>query len=129
MKTHPVGRALAGATFVIAVALLLRWATPDYLTVEMARRLMGVLVGAIVVAYANVVPKSLAARTRPHCAPGQEQAMKRFVGWSLVLGGFGYIAASLLAPVGSMHVIGGAIVAVALAAALLRCVWRGKSAS
>ncbi|MDB5747244.1 MAG: hypothetical protein JWP72_2092 [Massilia sp.] len=40
---------------------LLRWAAPEYLSVEMARRLTGVLLGFVVVVYANAIPKSLIA--------------------------------------------------------------------
>ena len=122
------GRALAGAAFIIAASLLLRWATPEYLSAEMARRLTGVLLGAIVVVYANAIPKSLVALARLRCSPAREQAARRFAGWSLVLGGIGYRAASLIAPLASMHLVGGAILAVALAAAILRCMRAGNPA-
>ena len=121
----PLGRALAGAAFILAASALLRWSAPEYLSVEMARRLTGVLLGAIVVIYANAIPKSLVALARLRCSPAREQAARRFAGWSLVLGGLGYMAASLIAPLAWMHLIGGAILAVALAAAILRCMRAG----
>lgn len=121
MKAHPLLRALAGAAFILAAAALLRWSAPGWLGDEMARRLLGVLLGSIVVVYANAIPKSLVALARLRCSPAREQAARRFAGWSLVLGGLGYMAAALLAPLASMHLVGGAILAVALAAAILRC--------
>jgi hypothetical protein len=118
---YPVGRALAGAMLIIAASALLRWVAPDYTGAEMARRLTHVLLGAIVLIYANAIPKSLVALARLRCAPAREQAARRFAGWSLVLGGLGYIAAALLAPLPSIPEVGGSILAVASAAAILRC--------
>ena len=127
-SAFPFGRALAGAAFILAVSALLRWATPDYLSADMAQRLTGVLLGLVVVVYANAIPKSLVALARLRCSPAREQAARRFAGWSLVLGGLGYMAASLLAPLASMHLVGGAILAVALGAAVLRCMRAGDAA-
>ena len=123
----PLGGALAGAAFIIAASALLRWAAPEYLSVEMARRLTGVLLGFVVVVYANALPKSLVALARLHCSPAREQAARRFAGWSLVLGGIGYMAASLLAPLASIHLVGGAMLTMALAAAILRCLRAGRT--
>jgi hypothetical protein len=129
MKTaYPLGNALAGAVLIIAASALLRWVAPEYLGAEMARRLTGVLLGAVVVIYANAIPKSLVALARLRCSPAREQAARRFAGWSLVLGGLGYMAAALLAPLSSMHLVGGTILAVSLAAAIVRCM-RGSTIS
>ena len=128
MKAHPLGRALAGAALILAASAALRWATPGYLDEETARRLTGVLLGFVVVVYANAIPKSLVALARLRCSPAQEQAARRFAGWSLVLGGLGYMAAALAAPLETMHLVGGAILAVALAAAVLRCMRTGGTA-
>ena len=124
---YPLGRALAGAAFIVVASALLRWASPEYLDIDMARRLTGVLLGAVVVVYANAIPKSLVALARLRCSPAGEQAARRFAGWSLVLGGLGYMAAALLAPLAWMHLVGGGILAVALAAAILRCMRAGRA--
>lgn len=126
MKIHTLAGPLAGAAFILAASLLLRWAAPDYLSSETAQRLTGVLLGLVVMVYANAIPKSLVALARLRCSPASEQAARRFAGWSLVLGGLGYMAASLLAPLASMHLIGGAILAVALVMAVLRCTFMGN---
>ena len=124
----PLKGALAGAAFILAATALLRWASPEYLSREMAGRLTGVLLGLVVVVYANAIPKSLVAMARLRCSPAREQAARRFAGWSLVLGGLGYVAAALAAPAASMHLVGGVILAVALAAAVLRCLRGGEAA-
>jgi hypothetical protein len=128
MKAYPIARALAGAAFILAASAALRWAAPEHIGIETAQRLGGVLLGLVVVVYANAVPKSLVALARLRCAPAREQAARRFAGWSLVLGGLGYIAVALLLPLDSMHLVGGAVLAVALAAAVLRCVRAGDVA-
>lgn len=120
-RAFPLVRSLLGAAIVIGGAAVLKWAAPAYLSPEWAQRLTGVLLGFIVVFYANVIPKSLTQLARLRCSPQAEQAARRFAGWSLVLGGLAYMLAMLLAPLASMHLIGGALLAVALAAALLRC--------
>jgi len=120
-RAFPVVRSLLGAAIVIGGAAVLKWAAPAYLSPEWAQRLTGVLLGFIVVFYANVIPKSLTQLAQLRCSPQAEQAARRFAGWSLVLGGLAYMLAMLLAPLASMHLIGGALLAVALAAALLRC--------
>jgi len=117
----PYGRALLGAGLILAVAGALRWATPAYLDADVAPRFMGVLLGAIVVFYANVIPKSLTSLARLRCAPEREQAARRFAGWSLVLGGLAYMLAALFAPLASMHLVGGSLLGLSLLAAILRC--------
>lgn len=125
----PYGRALLGVGLILAVSGALRWATPEYVDADLAPRLLGVLLGAIVVFYANVIPKTLTSLARLRCAPEREQAARRFAGWSLVLGGLGYMLAALFAPLASMHLVGGTLLALSLAAALWRCFGAGAGAA
>ena len=125
----PLGRALVAAAVIVGTSAGLKWAAPDYLSLEWAQRLTGALLGLLVVVYANVIPKSLTSMVRLRCPPAAEQAARRFAGWSLVLGGLGYMLAMLFAPLASMHLAGGAILAVALAAAVLRCFGIGSAAA
>lgn len=129
MKAHPIGRALAGAACILAAAAALRWAAPGHFDVGTAQRLAGVLLGLVVVVYANAIPKSLVSLAGLRCVPARAQAARRFAGWSLVLGGLGYIASALALPLASMHLVGGVILAVALAAAILRCLRAGPAAT
>jgi hypothetical protein len=128
-NAFPLGRSLFAAAVVIATSAALNWAAPDYLSPEWALRLTGALLGLVVVFYANVIPKSLTSLARLRCSPAAEQAARRFAGWSLVLGGLGYMLAMLAAPLAVMHVIGGVILAVAVGAAMLRCLRVGKTAA
>lgn len=116
-----LGRSLLGAALVLAVSAILAWLTPAYLGADMRQRLSGVLIGAIVVVYANAIPKAAFARTR--CAPALAQAARRFTGWALVLGGLGYIAASLLAPIAVSGMLAGLSLGAAVTVAGMRLYW------
>lgn len=128
-NAFPLGRALLGAVMIVGAAAALKWAAPDYLSLDWSQRLTGALLGLVVVFYANAIPKSLTALARLRCAPQAEQAARRFAGWSLVLGGLGYMLAMLFAPLAFMHLVGGAVLVVALAAALWRCFGAGAAAA
>ncbi|WP_036172501.1 hypothetical protein [Massilia sp. 9096] len=119
MKCASPLRSLLGAALVLAISAALAWLTPAYFSGEMRQRLSGVLVGAIVVVYANAIPKVVFARTR--CAPAL--AARRFTGWALVLGGLGYILASLLAPIAASGMIAGLSLGAAVTVAGTRLYW------
>lgn len=129
MKTSQLGRALLAAALIIGISAGLAWAAPVYISSELSHRLLGALLGAVVVIYSNAIPKVLTARARRHAAPGEEQAARRFAGWILVLGGFGYMFAWLLAPITMAALAGGAILAAALLLAVVRCLRIGAGGS
>ncbi|MES2898331.1 MAG: hypothetical protein V4723_01320 [Pseudomonadota bacterium] len=122
-------RSLFAAAAVLACSALLVWASPEHISEETARRLLGVLLGAVVVAYSNSIPKVLAARARLRCSAAEEQAARRFAGWSLVLGGLAYVLAWMVAPLSVAGLIGGALLAIGVALALLRCLRLGSKGS
>lgn len=128
-NAFPLGRALLGAVIILGAAAALKWAVPAYLSLEWSQRLTGALLGLVVVIYANAIPKSLTALARLRCSPQAEQAARRFAGWSLVLGGLGYMLAMLCAPLAATHLLGGGVLLVALAAALWRCFGAGSTAA
>lgn len=117
-RASPIVRSLLGAALVLGISAVLAWLTPDYLGRDMQHRLTGVLMGAIAVVYANAIPKAAIARTRGD--PAGMQAARRFAGWTLVLGGLGYIAASLLAPIEVSGMIAGLTLGTAMIVAILR---------
>ena len=125
----PFGRSLLAAALIIGVSAALAWLAPSYISTELSHRLLGALLGAVVVAYSNTIPKVLVARARLRCSPAQDQAARRFAGWSLVLGGVGYALAWLLAPIDMAAMIGGALLATALLLALVRCMRVGGDGS
>jgi hypothetical protein len=83
----------------------------------------------VVVVYSNRIPKVLTARARRHRSPAADQAARRFAGWILVLGGFGYSFAWLFAPLHMAALIGGAFLATAVLLAVVRCVRIGPTDS
>lgn len=96
--TRSILRALLVAALILAAAVALRWLTPEYLSEEMRRRFTQVLIGSLVIFYANAVPKALTSLRTMRCDPAKEQAVRRFSGWALVLGGLAYVLVWLLAP-------------------------------
>lgn len=120
-------RPVLGALLIIGLSGLLAWMTPAWITPALAQRLFGALLGAVVVVYANAIPKALAASVRG-CAAGT-QAGRRFAGWVLVLGGLGYMLASLFAPIALARPVAGAVLGVALLLALARCLRKAPTTS
>ena len=128
-STFPLGRSLLAATLIIGVSAALAWLAPAYISTELSHRLLGAMLGAIVVVYSDAIPKALVARAKLRCPPAEDQATRRFAGWVLVLGGLGYSAAWLMAPIASAGLIGGALLACALVLAVLRCLRAGVTGS
>ena len=108
--------ALVVAGLLIGGSLTLVLLTPHYINRELARRLLGVMLGGFVVYYARVIPRVLPPLTRGNLR--SEQAMRRFTAWCLALGGAGYVAAWTLAPLDWANLIAvvclaGAVIVVA----------------
>ena len=118
-----IGSSLRIAALLLLSSTALSMLTPTYLSQDMVHRLFMALMGCIVVAYANVIPKVLTPLTRVHCSPAQDQAMRRYAGWSLVLGGMGYTLAALFAPISLATDFACASLATSLLLVVLRCVW------
>lgn len=125
----PLGHPVLAAALIIGISAALRWLAPSHIGIELSHRFLGALLGFVVVVYANRIPKSLAAYARLRCPPAEEQAARRFAGWSLVLGGIGYMLAWLVAPTGMAGMLGGGLLGAALLAAVLRCLRIGSGAS
>jgi alpha-beta hydrolase superfamily lysophospholipase len=115
-------RALVIAGGILAVAIVLRALSPAVLSDEAARRTMGVILGIVVMVYANVVPKAIPAHGG-RCGSATDQAVRRFTGWALVLGGGAYALIWLVAPFEHANWLAGAAMGIALVTALVR--WAG----
>jgi Ca2+/Na+ antiporter len=120
-------RSLLVAVLLIGTSATLRWLAPEYLSSTLARRLVQIMMGLFLVAIANALPKTLTPLMQLRCDPAAEQAMRRFTGWTLTLGGVGYaltwmIAPTGIAPVLAKSLLGGAVllVIVRLARAKMR---------
>ncbi|MES2130157.1 MAG: hypothetical protein V4463_23040 [Pseudomonadota bacterium] len=81
--------ALVQAALLIVIALLMRY---GWLDREFGARGCGALMGMIVLAFGNVIPKR-ASFARP-------LQVRRIAGWSLVLSGLAYALCWLLLPLG-----------------------------
>ena len=117
-----IARSLIIASVLLGVAVMLRVLSPDHLSPELARRMMGVLMGVVAVVYANAVPKALSPLLQMRDA-AEEQAMRRFTGWSLVLGGTAYAVAWVIAPLESANLIAATLLGVSLFLVVARFVW------
>ena len=127
MHTSPYGRALLGAALIIGMSAALAWLAPRYISSEIAYRIVGALLGSVVVVYSNAIPKYLVGRERRNFHSAADQAARRFAGWSMVLGGIGYMLAWLLAPIGSAALVGGSVLATGLLVAIVRCLRAGSA--
>lgn len=125
----PLGRAILAAGAIIGTAAALAWLAPTYISADLSHRLLGALLGAVVVVYSNDIPKALTGRARLRGDAAQDQAARRFAGWSLVLGGLAYSVTWILAPIELAGLIGGALLACALLLAVLRCLRTGVNRS
>lgn len=122
-------RSLLIAGGVITLAVALKLLTPDYISSGFGDRALGVMLGLLVVIYANAVPKALAPLLQSRCDPAADQALRRFTGVGLVLGGLGYSAAWMLAPLDQAALIGGGLLATALVTVIARVGWMSGQGS
>lgn len=99
---------------------------------DAALRVVQVAVGLMVVYYGNLAPKTLEPM-RASCPEERVQAIQRFSGWTLVLGGLGYSASWLFLPLPTAGVVATAVLATATVLVLGRLVWvysrRGRGVS
>lgn len=115
-----IGRALIVAAVIIGVSAVLKLMSPEYLSEDLARRLVGVMLGVAVMLYANVIPKALMPLAAMRCDPATEQSLRRFTGWSLTLGGLMYGVTWLVAPIGMAATISLVLLGSALLLTILR---------
>lgn len=119
-----IPRALLIAGLLLGAALALRLLSPEYLSAEFSARLLGALLGGVVVLYANAVPKLLGPLMQVGGDAAAEQALRRFTGWSLALGGCGYVVAWLVAPLDHAALIATGLLGAATLAVVFRIAWR-----
>jgi hypothetical protein len=122
-----IWRGLILACLLLGASVATKRLSPVYLSPEIARRLLGVLMGAVVVVYANAVPKVLTPLIKARCNPISEQAIRRFTGWSLVFGGAAYAAAWAIAPFRSADVFAASFLGASLLLVVARVAWSIRS--
>jgi hypothetical protein len=112
---------LAGSIIAVTLALALA-GNAGYLADETDRRTFQIMLGLIVVIFANLSPKTLAPLSETS-EPSKAQAQKRFTGWTLVIGGLGYALAWLVLPINSAGIWAMAVLGTSLLLVVARCTW------
>lgn len=104
---------LAGSLLGLALIVPLGWGPGT--ASQFAERGVGVMMGVIVVAFANVIPKQVGS--------ARGLALRRIAGWALVLGGLGYALAWLLMPLAYANVTALLVLLLGLTYATVRIIW------
>jgi Ca2+/Na+ antiporter len=74
----------------LALALAGKIGLPDE---TLRDRMQGVVMGLVLVAMGNFLPKFVPSLAAKRCSPARAQAAQRFAGWAFVLAGLGYAGA------------------------------------
>lgn len=118
---------IAGA--MIGLSLIVVFADKaGYIGDETGKRVIQVAIGLMVVYFSNLAPKTLEPLSEGR-DPARVQALQRFTGWALVLGGLGYALAWMVAPIEHAAIISMAILGSALLLVVARCFWTVKNRS
>jgi hypothetical protein len=129
---HPIHRSLlVAAIYLLAAMVLSELRLHHLVSAEMSERMMGLLMGSVVLVSANAIPKKLVPLERLSCDPAREQTLRRICAWALVLGGLGYTLAYALAPITIASALAIALLAPAVlvvAGVKARCVWKHHNA-
>jgi hypothetical protein len=124
MIKRPIAVALALALLILGAAASLRYAqSASWLSEAWSRRLMQILIGFMLAAYANLIPKQIG---RPRGSPRAEsaaQAALRVGGWSFTLAGLAYVGLWGFAPLPFADIASMIVVAVAIAVTLAYVLW------
>ena len=115
---------LAGAMIVLSLAVVYA-DKAGYLGEETSQRVIQVASGLLVVYVANLAPKALEPLSAS-CEPSRVQALQRFSGRTLLLGGLGYSLAWLVVPIDHAAVTSMAILGTCLLLVVARYAWTVK---
>ncbi len=106
--------AVALAVFILVAAAALKYAHDlGSISPDVAKRTMQVMIGLILAAYANVMPKDVGRWRASARAVARSQSALRVGGWSLTLAGLGYAGLWAFAPIAFAEVAATVIVAIA----------------
>ena len=122
---------LIAAIYLLSAVVLNELRQGHLVSAETVARLMGVLMGSVVLISANVIPKRLVPLALLSCDPAREQTLRRFAGRALVLGGLGYTLAYALAPIAIAQTLAICLLAPAVltvAGIRARCAWTRRIA-
>lgn len=124
MMIKRLGFALGVAAAFLAIAAGLRFAAVEGMIAEdLAQRIVQVLVGLGLAAYANVMPKQISGPRRSVEAETRSQAALRVTGWSMTLAGLAYAGFWAFAPLPVADTVSLVPVVVAMVLTLGYAVW------
>jgi peptidoglycan/LPS O-acetylase OafA/YrhL len=118
-----IGFALGLAAFVVAAAAALSFGERAGMDPETGRRIMQVIIGLVLVSYANLMPKQIGRHRNGPEAQRRAQATLRVGGWSFSLAGLAYAALWASAPLRVADVASMAVVAAAMLVTLAYAGW------
>jgi|GEM_PF-383278 len=124
MITRKLATALGLAALFLATAAGLRYAEgAGFVRPDTARWSIQVIIGLVLAAYANFMPKQIGRLRGSPLAESRAQATLRFAGWSLTLAGLAYAALWAFAPHDVADIGSVTVVAAALVATILHALW------
>lgn len=124
MMIKRLGFALGVAAAFLAVAAGMRLAAAEGIVSEdLAQRIVQVLIGLGLAAYANVMPKQLSGPRRSVEAETRSQTALRVAGWSMTLAGLAYAGFWAFAPLPFADTVSMIPVAVAMVLTLGYALW------
>jgi len=119
MIVNRLAFSIALAVFILAAAAGLEYAEgAGMIGADGAKRTMQVLIGLVLAAYANLMPKQLGRPRRSPRAEARVQAALRTGGWSMTLAGLSYAGLWALAPLPFADIASMIVVAAAIAVTL-----------
>ena len=120
--------AVGFAAALIALAAGLRYAQgAGMLEAEASRRILQVIIGLALAAYANFMPKQIGPDRGSVNAQSWSQAALRVGGWSFTLAGLAYAALSAFAPPAFADLASMAVVIAAMVVTLGYALWTGAT--
>jgi hypothetical protein len=112
----------AGVSISIALAFSLGEAL-DWVPEAASKRTAGVLIGLVLAATGNFLPKAVLPLGARHCDPARASRAERWVGWVLMIAGLAFAAIWLIAPLDTAKVGSALAGLVAFAAAIIAWMW------
>jgi hypothetical protein len=107
--------AVAVAVLILGTAAALSYAQGlDLIGPDAAKRTMQVMIGLILAAYCNVMPKDVGPWRTSRLAVARSQSVLRVGGWSMTLAGLAYAGLWAFAPIAFADVAAMAVVASAI---------------
>lgn len=112
MMLKRTSMAVALALLILGTAVALQYLEQRHLIgADTARRTMQVMIGVMLAAYANLMPKDTGPWRASAAAIARSQSALRVGGWSMTLAGLAYAGLWALAPLAVADVAGMAVVA------------------